>query len=92
MNAVCILLLNPRKVESEYAFVNGTVTIAGLFNIQTRKGTYCEEINEESVMTLEAIRWYINQLNDNRALPFKIGELTHIGSHSNKKVKRTTTS
>ena len=59
----------------DVAKVEGDLTIVGLFEIEKRDGNACGEINIESVMILEATRWYIDQLNRNGSLPFKIGEM-----------------
>ena len=58
----------------EIAIVNGDVNIAGLFEIQTQDGDGCGQINSDSVMVLEAVRWYLEQLNYNNSLPFQIGK------------------
>ena len=57
-----------------FAHLPGDVYIVGLFEIETEKGGKCDQIKTESVMTLEATRWYVNQLNLARTLPFKIGK------------------
>ena len=60
--------------DMEYAYVPGEIYIAGLFQIQTENGGQCDKINVDSVMTLEAIRWYIQQLNKKGSLPFQLGK------------------
>ena len=55
---------------------NADVNIAGLFEINNNESGQCGSINIDSVMTFEATRWYIEQLNLRNALPFTLGK-TH---------------
>ena len=72
-----VLVLFVVLVSAEnLAKVDGDVKIAGLFEIESRKGDNCGPINTDSVMVLEATRWYIEQLNEHNALPFKLGKFT----------------
>ena len=55
--------------------IEGDVYIAGLFEIENKNGDQCGSVSIDSVMVLEATRWYIEQLNEYHALPFKLGTL-----------------
>ena len=70
-------LLSLSKCE-DFAKVEGDLTIVGLFEIEKKDGNACGEINIESVMILEATRWYIDQLNKNSSLPFKLGKMVYL--------------
>lgn len=69
MCALAIISVEAEKIAS----VEGDINIAGLFEIQEKDGNQCGRVNIESVMLLEATRWYIEQLNKNSSIPFKIG-------------------
>ena len=69
------VIVTLQLTKAEVANVNGDIYIAGLFEIQTNDGEQCGAIDTDSVMTLEATRWYIERLNMNNALPFKIGKM-----------------
>lgn len=56
-----------------YMLSQGDVTIAGMFDVQTVEDGHCGEINIASVMSMEAVRWYLNTMNNENAHPFKIG-------------------
>lgn len=76
ISVLCAIQVGPFSLQfaaSEFASVEGDISIAGLFEIQTRDGGRCGATNVDSVMVLEATRWYIEQLNKNNSLPFKIG-------------------
>ena len=60
--------------ETKVAKVDGDINIAGLFEIQTNDAGRCGAVNIESIMTLEATRWYIDKLNENNALQFRLGK------------------
>ena len=62
------------EASVEVAKVDGDIDVAGLFEVQANDGGQCGAIDVDSVMTLEATRWYLEQLNINNALPFKIGK------------------
>lgn len=72
--AVVILLALPFSEGETVARINGDINIAGLFEIQAKDGNGCGQINVDSVMVLEAVRWYLERLNLNSSLPFKIGK------------------
>ena len=80
---VLVLVVALASAEN-IAKVDGDVKIAGLFEIENRKGDNCGPINTDSVMVLEATRWYIEQLNKHNALPFKLGKFTvsAVSAHS----------
>ena len=73
---VLVLVIALTSAE-DVAKVDGDVNIAGLFEIASKKGDKCGTVNKDSVMVLEATRWYIEQLNENSALPFKLGKLVY---------------
>ena len=60
--------------NAKLAGMAGDINIAGLFEINNKEGGQCGSINIDSVMTFEATRWYIEQLNLRNALPFKLGK------------------
>ena len=62
--------------NAKMAGMAGDINIAGLFEINNNEGGQCGSINIDSVMTFEATRWYIEQLNIKKALPFTLGK-TH---------------
>lgn len=52
----------------------GAVTLAGLFGIHEADGGHCgHNVDVNSVMNAEAIKWYIQKLNKFGGLPFQIG-------------------
>ncbi|KAL4228849.1 Taste receptor [Mactra antiquata] len=54
--------------------IPGNFTIIGLFKIHEPSGDRCgTEINLESVMLAESVKWYIQQINTYAKLPFTIG-------------------
>ena len=60
-----------------YINVQGEVFLAGLFGIFERNsdGKDCgTDVEVGSVMTVEAVKWYIQKLNDLGNLPFKVGK------------------
>ena len=59
----------------DLVFVNGEMYIVGLFDVFDEKDGRCSGVNTDSVMVLEAVRWYVEQLNEEKALPFKIGKM-----------------
>ena len=74
---IILVLVIALTSAEDVAKVDGDVNIAGLFEIKNKKGDKCGIINKDSVMVLEATRWYIEQLNENSALPFKLGKLIY---------------
>ena len=75
---ILFVLMTFQVCAARVATVDGDINIAGLFEIQKNDGGQCGAINKDSVMILEATRWYIEQLNMNNALPFKIGKRLRI--------------
>ena len=71
---VLLLIVIALTSAENVAKVDGDVSIAGLFEIQNKKGDKCGIINTDSVMVLEATRWYIEQLNEHNALPLRLGK------------------
>ena len=70
---VAVVLAQSASGSSDiYRYVQGDVTIVGLFDLS--KGMKCDEPNTDASMTLDAIKWYLQRLNDNGDLPFKLGE------------------
>ena len=72
---VLLLIFVALTSAENVAKVDGDVHIAGLFEIENKKGNTCGTISIDSVMVLEATRWYIERLNEHNALPFKLGKL-----------------
>ncbi|KAL4224386.1 hypothetical protein ACF0H5_017838 [Mactra antiquata] len=62
------------KVSVESVNVPGDVTIVGLFNIWKMENGKCSNnIDVNSVMITEAVKWYITQINKHGGLFFDIG-------------------
>ncbi|KAL4228424.1 hypothetical protein ACF0H5_011471 [Mactra antiquata] len=45
----------------------------GLFKLQTAEGGECGEVDVPSVLSMEAVKWYIEYINNQGNLPFKVG-------------------
>ena len=71
---ITLAMMTLSEANAEVAKVDGDIYIAGLFEVQANDGGQCGVIDVDSVMTLEATRWYIEQFNTNNVLPFKIGK------------------
>ncbi|XP_045209918.2 uncharacterized protein LOC123561535 [Mercenaria mercenaria] len=56
-----------------YKLLDGDVTIAGLFDIQSEANGHCGDVNVPSVMVVEAVRRYLTKINEDGTLPFKLG-------------------
>ncbi|XP_060604760.1 uncharacterized protein LOC132757490 isoform X2 [Ruditapes philippinarum] len=62
------------RVHLQVINVNGDLTIVGLFQVHKPEGDSCGlGLSAASVMTSEAVKWYIEGLNQYGKLPFKIG-------------------
>jgi hypothetical protein len=62
------------RVHLQVINVNGDLTIIGLFQVHKPEGYSCGiGLSVASVMTSEAVKWYIEGLNQYGKLPFKIG-------------------
>ncbi|KAK3592356.1 hypothetical protein CHS0354_000974 [Potamilus streckersoni] len=57
--------------------IPGDVMVAGIFSIQEPKDVICSNVDLQSVMNFEAIRWYFDNLNSSASLPFRIGLLAY---------------
>ncbi|KAL3885110.1 hypothetical protein ACJMK2_025208 [Sinanodonta woodiana] len=57
--------------------IPGDVMVAGIFSIQETRNGICSNIDSQSVMNFEAIRWYFEYLNSSASLPFRIGLLAY---------------
>ena len=57
------------------AYIDGDMYIVGLFDVFNGQDGSCLDLNTDSVMVLEATRWYTGQLNKANVLPFKIGKV-----------------
>lgn len=54
----------------------GDVSVVGMFAAWiSRDGVCTSDIDINSVMLIEAVKWYINQLNQYGNLPLTIGKL-----------------
>ncbi|XP_053382572.1 uncharacterized protein LOC128549591 [Mercenaria mercenaria] len=54
--------------------IQGDVVLTGLFGIHEPNGKECSvTVDVNSVMTMEAVKWYIEKLNGLDTLPFRIG-------------------
>ncbi|KAK3592374.1 hypothetical protein CHS0354_014407, partial [Potamilus streckersoni] len=51
----------------------GDVMVAGIFSVQENRNGICSNVNIHSVKNVEAIRWYIDNLNSQSNFSFKIG-------------------
>ena len=71
---ITLAMMPLSEASAEVAKVDGDIYVAGLFEVQSNDGGQCGTIDVDSVMTLEATRWYIEQFNTNNVLPFKIGK------------------
>ena len=71
---ITLAMMTLSEANAEVAKVDGDIYIAGLFEVQANDGGHCGAIDVDSVMTLEATRWYLEQFNTNNVLPFKIGK------------------
>ncbi|XP_060565218.1 uncharacterized protein LOC132724382 [Ruditapes philippinarum] len=57
-----------------YINVQGDIMVAGLFGVFERSGQTCStDVDIDSVMTVEAVKWYIEKLNEVGNLPINIG-------------------
>ena len=65
----------PINVSNQDAVkINGDFTIVGLFQVYKPEVHMCGlRLSVSSVMTSEAVKWYIEGLNEAGNLPFKIG-------------------
>ncbi|KAL3885019.1 hypothetical protein ACJMK2_025118 [Sinanodonta woodiana] len=72
----CTILTGGYTVPN-MAEIRGDVMVAGLFSIQENKNGICSNIDLQSVMNFEAIRWYFENLNSSASLPFRIGLLAY---------------
>ncbi|KAL3892173.1 hypothetical protein ACJMK2_004407 [Sinanodonta woodiana] len=57
--------------------IPGDVMIAGIFSVQKNANGICSTVDLRSVMNVEAIRWYLDNLNSHANLPFKIGLIAY---------------
>ena len=60
------------------AFIEGDMHLVGLFDVFDGEDGGCLRINTDSVMVIEAVRWYTGQINKANVLPFRIGKLITI--------------
>lgn len=70
---ILFVIVFTSTAAEDVAKVDGDIYIAGLFEIETAKRGECGVTDIDSVMVLEATRWYIEQLNEHNSLPFKLG-------------------
>lgn len=49
--------------------INGSLTIAGLFQIKNSADGQCSEVETSSVKTVEAVKWVFRTLNDQDYIP-----------------------
>jgi hypothetical protein len=63
------------RVVLGFVDVSGDVKIVGLFKVHELMNGECKgDVDVTSVMTVEAVKWYIKQLNEKGGLPLKIGK------------------
>ena len=74
ISTVAVVLFQSTCVSSlaVYSYLEGDVTVVGLFDLT--KGKKCDEANTDAKMTLDAIRWYLQRLNNNGDLQFSLGK------------------
>ncbi|KAL3891451.1 hypothetical protein ACJMK2_003713 [Sinanodonta woodiana] len=57
--------------------IPGDVMIAGIFSVQENTNGICSTVDLRSVMNVEAIRWYLDNLNLHANLSFTIGFIAY---------------
>ncbi|KAL4228423.1 hypothetical protein ACF0H5_011470 [Mactra antiquata] len=67
------LIIQIIKGSESTLVIDGDVIIAGLFKLQTAEGGECGEVDVPSVLSMEAVKWYIEYINNQGNLPFKVG-------------------
>lgn len=76
MVIVCLISGDMLRLTYGVIKINGDLTAIGVFQIHEPYNGICgTEVNIASVMTAEAIKWYIDQLNRYGKLPFQIGNV-----------------
>ena len=72
---ILILTIHIEFSKCDKAFIDGDMYIIGLFDVFDGQDGSCLRVNTDSVMVLEAVRWYTGQLNKANVFPFKIGKI-----------------
>lgn len=76
-----VILVALFEASTGYTVINGDVTIVGLFNIHEPDNNQCgSQTVIESVMNVEAVKWYLQHLNAQGGLPLKIGKFIFFSS------------